>query len=316
MEYVLGFITVSMLVFVTPGPTRAQTPPPVTDCDRYATRELMRDGVAPDIIFEKIEPHLALPACESAAERYPDSSRLLYELARVKSRAGQVASAVGLLKALSATDYPPAQHALGVSYTTGEGVEQSDDLAFLWFRKSAEGEDAYGQFNLGFMYEKGYGTQKDLELAKMWYGKSADQGFSKAKEKLVAIGDIETSSPLGGKGQQTSPLPSSSKVTARGQGLIPGALICPDYSTASMIYDLYAAHWEEAMQDKFTNGASRLIRGPASQLPDLQAFRCTLIPVGTPMILEGKEPVPVVVAKTANGQIVRGVTLHGMVSDR
>ncbi len=283
MKNIFNALIVAVLLFCTePLPAEVQTPAPVTDCDRYAAREFMRDQVAPGVPFEKIDPRVALPACENASGRYPDSSRLLFEFARVKLRSGQISSAVNLFKALSTIDYAPAQHALGTSYTTGEGVDQSDELAFSWFRKSAEGGDAYGQFNLGFMYEKGYGTAQDRDLAKLWYGKSADQGFDKAQQRLAAIENTVTSLEPAREARPTSitPSPSGPTVTARGQGFVPGALICPDYNTASMIYDLYAAQWEESMQDKFTNGASRLIRGPAVQVPDLQAFRCALIPPG------------------------------------
>lgn len=105
-------------------------------------------------------------------------------------------------------------------------------------------------------------------------------------------------------------------VTARGLGAVPGALICPDHETLTTVFQLQGVHWEEAMQDRLTNGTSRLLRGPAIQAPEPSDFDCALLPAGTPMILVRQTPLPVVSAKLANGETVTGVTLTGMIAAR
>jgi TPR repeat protein len=82
------------------------------------------------------------------------------------------------------------------------------------------------------------------------------------------------------------------------------------------VFSLYTAQWESAMQDAMTNGQSSLIHGQPSPAPDLEAYGCTLLSPGTPMMLEGGNIVPVVTAKLSNGTIVKGVTLAGMVAQQ
>ena len=159
------------------------------------------------------------------------------------------------------------------------------------------------------MYENGYGTPRDNELAELWYSKSADQGYDKAKAKQAPVRRQQEASGLGHEQTRLPQPPSGLTVMARGLSVVPGALICSDSNTVSIVFNLYTTHWEQTMQDKLTNGDSRLLRGPAAPLPDLQAFGCTLIPPGTPMTLERKTPVPVVVVKTMSGETARGVTL-------
>jgi uncharacterized protein len=70
-----------------------------------------------------------------------------------------------------------AQHSLGVSYASGEGVpwdflamaclrEQRDyGEAFRWFSKAAAQDYAAGEYSLGLMYYHGYGVQQDFAEA-------------------------------------------------------------------------------------------------------------------------------------------------------
>ena len=79
MKRTLAFLVLSPLL-IPLLPAWAQPVAPITDCDRYAAREITRDQVTPGVMFEQIEPRVALPACVSAVERYPGSSRLLFQL--------------------------------------------------------------------------------------------------------------------------------------------------------------------------------------------------------------------------------------------
>jgi len=55
---------------------------PLTDCDKYAGSpydpSLKGAGVAAD----KIDPTLAIPACEEAVRNYPNNGRFLFQLGR------------------------------------------------------------------------------------------------------------------------------------------------------------------------------------------------------------------------------------------
>ena len=57
-------------------------------------------------------------------------------------------------------------------YLRGDGVEKDDALAFSWFMKSAEQEDAASQYNLGRMYIMGKGVVENMPEAKIWIKKA------------------------------------------------------------------------------------------------------------------------------------------------
>jgi hypothetical protein len=123
------------------------------------------------------------------------------------------------------------------------------------------------------------------------------------------------SSPQTGTNTSDSPAYFVPNATARGVSVVPGAIVCPSHDAVSMMFDMYAAHWEDTMQDAMTHGQARLIRGqPApAPAPDMEAYGCALLPNGTPMMLETGNVVPVVTAKLPNGTIIRGVTLPAMI---
>jgi hypothetical protein len=57
-------------------------PAPATDCDTYAASDLDPQRKASGVPFDKINSVLAVPACESAVRKYPNSVRLIYQLGR------------------------------------------------------------------------------------------------------------------------------------------------------------------------------------------------------------------------------------------
>jgi uncharacterized protein len=103
-------------------------------------------------------------------------------------------------------------------------------------------------------------------------------------------------------------------VTAQGVSVVPGAIICPNHDTVSLMFDLYAARWADTQQDVLTHGQSRLVRGEPSPAPDLKIYGCALLPPGTSMMLERGNIVPVVTATLPDGTQVRGVTLTAMIA--
>ncbi len=89
---------------------------------------------------------------------------------------GDSQKALRLIRPLANDGDAVAQFNLGLMYATGQGVQQDDAAAALWFRKAAEQGYALAQSNLGTMYLYGHGvTQNDTE-AVVWFRKAADQG--------------------------------------------------------------------------------------------------------------------------------------------
>jgi cytochrome c-type biogenesis protein CcmH/NrfG len=66
---------------------------PDTDCDTYAASDLDPQRKGTGVPFDKINSVLAIPACESAVRKYPNSTRLIYQLARAYAKKNDFRSA-------------------------------------------------------------------------------------------------------------------------------------------------------------------------------------------------------------------------------
>ena len=80
--------------------------------------------------------------------------------------------------------FAPAQYFLAYMYKEGIGTEVNLDLAFYWYKESAEQGYAPSQHDLAYMYMEGLGTKVNLDLAFEWYKKAAEQGFALAQYVL------------------------------------------------------------------------------------------------------------------------------------
>jgi hypothetical protein len=101
---------------------------------------------------------------------------------------------------------------------------------------------------------------------------------------------------------------------ASGVPSVPGALVCSDYSTLMAVVDEYQNYEMQVARDAATaqmpEQSRRLLYGdrhpPPPAPPDLSG--CTILPAGTPMMLERSNAVPVVKAQTPDGRAIEGVT--------
>jgi TPR repeat protein len=196
---------------------------PVTDCDTYAANSLDPQRKAPGVNLIELDAKLAIPACESALQKYPDSARFMYQIGRGYHRSDNFATAAlwygkamehgsafgeaalallymtgqgvpkDMAKAADMTRDAAekgvviAQNALAYMYANGVGVAKDNDQALIWYRKAAEQGAPNAQLSLGIAYEEGAGVTQDLEQAAMWYRKAAAWGLDDAKKRLAAI---------------------------------------------------------------------------------------------------------------------------------
>lgn len=58
--------------------------------------------------------------------------------------------------------------------------KNDDKSAFIFFKKAAELEHCWAQYELGNLYELGKGIKQSKRRAMEWYGKAADQGYARA----------------------------------------------------------------------------------------------------------------------------------------
>ena len=92
-----------------------------------------------------------------------------------------------------------AQYHLGflnVSYdrdTLETARTRNDDIAFRWFKRSAEqgfiAHSFSAQYELGQMYEQGKGVKKDRAKAIEWYRKAARLGHEEARNALLRLNE-------------------------------------------------------------------------------------------------------------------------------
>jgi TPR repeat protein len=216
-------VTIALLALGL-GTACAQTgDAPVTDCDTYAANSLDPQRKAPGVNLIELDAKLAIPACESALQKYPDSARFMYQIGRGYHRSDNFATAAlwygkamehgsafgeaalallymtgqgvpkDMAKAADMTRDAAekgvviAQNALAYMYANGVGVAKDNDQALIWYRKAAEQGAPNAQLSLGIAYEEGAGVTQDLEQAAMWYRKAAAWGLDDAKKRLAGV---------------------------------------------------------------------------------------------------------------------------------
>jgi TPR repeat protein len=208
------------------------------------------------------------------------------------------------------------QDSVGYFYSAGLGVAKDDAEAVIWMRKAAEQGMAIAENNLAAMYVSGRGATKDPAEALMWYQRAGRHGYEKAEQSAaMLLQEARGANERTSTAAQPSAAGTSSagrRVLARGAGVVPGAIICPDMQTWRFVFRQYGEHWTEDYQDTLTRGESKLLRGDAVPGPDLEAYGCALVSAGSPMILENNEIVPIVSAVLPHGTSIRGVTIPAM----
>jgi hypothetical protein len=170
--------------FLTAAANSQTTEAPTTECDTYAADPFDPQRKADGVPFEKINPALAIPACESAVRQYPNSKRLTFQLGRAFDKNADFSSALIQYRQAAAQGYAPAQNAVGVAYSLGNGVLKDEMQAAIWLRKAAEQGNASAQSNLAIAYEFGRGVARDILQAVAWHRKAAEQGVADSQVTL------------------------------------------------------------------------------------------------------------------------------------
>ena len=76
---------------------------------------------------------------------------------------------------------------LGYLHEEGLGTPQDMALAYQFYIKGAEQDDAKCMNNLGSMYERGTGVAKDLAEAQKWYERAAELGNEDALANVERV---------------------------------------------------------------------------------------------------------------------------------
>ena len=70
-----------------------------------------------------------------------------------------------------------SQLALAKLYQAGQGVAQSNKLAYVWYLRAAKLRNPVGQFRVAQMYRDGIGVQANADRAKFWFEQAKNSGY-------------------------------------------------------------------------------------------------------------------------------------------
>jgi hypothetical protein len=122
----------------------------------------------------------------------------------------------------------------------GRGVEQNDDEAVRWFRKSAEQGFAEGQVNLGVSYTNGRGVEKNDAEAAKWFRKAAEHGSVDGQKLLDRV-----SREVARANTPPQADPAASSVSAPAPGGPPAGVAPATSEAIAIIVDTYLKGFKE-----------------------------------------------------------------------
>jgi serine/threonine-protein kinase len=158
-------------------------------CDAAAASPLDKDRPRSitAIPSDKIDPSIAVPACEAAAKAAPDDGRMLFQLGRSYGAAKDYGKAMAAYRRADELGIALATSSIGALYSEGLGVKEDKTEARTWFQRAASEGLAFAMKNVGELYEKGTGAQQNYGLARQWYERAAAAGDAEAMRRLGSL---------------------------------------------------------------------------------------------------------------------------------
>lgn len=117
-----------------------------------------------------------------------------FEDAVVAYQAGDYASAYPVFMNMAGAGNSSAETMLGVMYFNGQGVEQNESFAAIWFYKAARKGNPNAHLAFGSLHIRGVGVLQNLGKAYKWLFLAAERGegevASEATRLLSEIGTL------------------------------------------------------------------------------------------------------------------------------
>ncbi len=95
--------------------------------------------------------------------------------------------AIALLKIAAQAGIDDAQHALGVAYLEGRGIERNASEAISWFKLAAYNGNIAGEVEYATLLFQGKGIDKDEELSAKYFLRAAAKGNPVAQNRLARL---------------------------------------------------------------------------------------------------------------------------------
>lgn len=161
----------------------------VEGCDRMAASSLDvdRPSGVPGVAFNRIQPRLAVEACQVALAAAPGERRVQFQLARAFDAAGSQAEAREFLTKAAAAGSVSAMSDLALQLEKGEGGPADLPRAVALFDQAAAAGNVAAMRNVAIEFENGVGRPRDATQAAQWYRKAADTGDPQAMGFLAVL---------------------------------------------------------------------------------------------------------------------------------
>jgi TPR repeat protein len=168
-------------------PANVQLPVILDDCDLLAGEPLDMQGIGKGIDLEDIIAPQAIDVCVTAAARYAQSPRFIYQLGRAKLAGGEADEALRLFQLAADAGHIRAYNQLGDMAMKGLGRAKSEADANAFFKLAADKGDAAGLLSYGRNLAKGVGLKADPKEAIALLKRSAEMGNTDALDEMGAL---------------------------------------------------------------------------------------------------------------------------------
>jgi TonB family protein len=162
--------------------------PRACDLAAASSYDPTRPADIPGVDSDKIDPKIAIPACEAALAADPNNPQLLFQMGRASFAGKDETRARTFYERSAAQGHAGAQNNLAVFYEAGwGGLPNDDQQAARLFKLAADSGEPNAQYSLGNFYETGRaGLAKSDQAAARLYKLSADQGDPPALIRLAS----------------------------------------------------------------------------------------------------------------------------------
>jgi len=159
--------------------------PETHNCDSLAAFSTGADNWG--IPISDIAASAAIPTCNDALRKYPDTIRFQIQYARALVAATRTEDAMNAIEGAARLGYPAAETLIGMIHEAGLLTENGkpDYLnAIRWYKFATDRGYPDAQRKMGYLYEKGYGVRRADNIAVEWYHKAASEGYAPAQVDL------------------------------------------------------------------------------------------------------------------------------------
>jgi TPR repeat protein len=124
---------------------------------------------------------------QAAAKGEPVASYNLALLLLPSQQEADLKRAVALLRVAAEAEISDAQHALGVLYLQGRGVERDPEQAAQYFERAADNGSPVGEVEYAILLFNGEGVPKNEARAARYFRRAAAKGNAIAQNRLARM---------------------------------------------------------------------------------------------------------------------------------